>query len=104
MSIFLTIQVSAFFPVFKSRLLVERALYAYNITLQWNWNSINLNNLGRLQLVYMLRSDSNSMSNDLNQLLERKNKLEVELVTKLSADYTELMKILHHHIFHKDIT
>ena len=40
----------------------------------------------------MLRSDSNSMSNDLNQLLERKNKLEVELDTKLSADYTELMK------------
>jgi predicted nuclease with TOPRIM domain len=40
----------------------------------------------------MLRSDSNSMSNDLNQLLERKNKLEEELNTKLSADYTELMK------------
>ncbi|MGA8844332.1 MAG: hypothetical protein WB511_12175 [Nitrososphaeraceae archaeon] len=50
----------------------------------------------------MLRSDSNSMSNDLNQLLERKNK--VELDTKLSADFTELMKILDHHIFHKDIT
>jgi hypothetical protein len=43
----------------------------------------------------MLPSDSNSMSNDLNQLLERKNKLEEELNTKLSADYTELMKILH---------
>ena len=52
----------------------------------------------------MLRSDSNSMSNDLNQLLERKNKLEEELDTKLSADCTELMKILDHHIFHKDIT
>ena len=50
----------------------------------------------------MLPSDS--MSNDLNQLLERKNKLEEELDTKLSADYTELMKILHRQIFHKDIT
>ncbi len=32
------------------------------------------------------------MSNDLNQLLQRKNKLEEELNHKISADYSELMK------------
>lgn len=32
------------------------------------------------------------MSNDLNQLLERRNKLEQELNHKISADYSELMK------------
>ena len=40
----------------------------------------------------MLRSVSNSMSNDLNRLLERRNKLEEELNHKISADYSELMK------------
>ena len=40
----------------------------------------------------MLRKYSNNMSNDLNELIGRKDKLEGELNHELSADYNELMK------------
>jgi len=63
----------------------------YKIILQIGLG-IKPNNCFWLQLLYMLRSVSNSMSNDLNRLLERRNKLEEELNHKISADYSELMK------------
>jgi uncharacterized protein (UPF0305 family) len=40
----------------------------------------------------MLRNHSNNISNDLNELIARKDKLEGELNHELSADYKELMK------------
>ena len=52
------------------------------------------NNLTGLIHVYMLRMRSNYMSNDLNVLIARKDKLEGELHHELSADYNELMKKL----------
>jgi hypothetical protein len=42
----------------------------------------------------MLRMRSNNMSNDLNELIARKDKLERELHHELSSDYNELMKNL----------
>ena len=42
----------------------------------------------------MLRNHSNYMSNDLNELIARKDKKEGELHHELSADYNELMKKL----------
>jgi len=53
---------------------------------------IDPNNLGGWRHVYMLRNHSNYMSNDLNELIARKDKLEGELNHELSADYNELMK------------
>ncbi|CAN5428704.1 hypothetical protein BH18THE1_BH18THE1_09440 [soil metagenome] len=52
------------------------------------------NNLTGWIHVYMLRKHSNYMSNDLNVLIARKDKLEGELHHELSADYNELMKKL----------
>ena len=57
-------------------------------------NDIDLNNLGGQGHVYMLRNHSNYMSNDLNELIARKDKLEGELHHELSSDYNELMKNL----------
>jgi hypothetical protein len=48
--------------------------------------------IGGWRHVYMLRNHSNYMSNDLNELIARKDKLEGELHHELSADYNELMK------------
>ncbi len=53
---------------------------------------IDPNNHGGWRHVYMLRNHSNYMSNDLNELIARKDKLEGELHHELSADYNELMK------------
>lgn len=55
---------------------------------------IGLNYLGGWRHVYMLRMRSNSMSNDLNELIARKDKLEGELHHELSSDYNELLKNL----------
>jgi hypothetical protein len=55
---------------------------------------IDPNNLGGCRHVYMLRKHSNYMSNDLNELIARKDKLEGELHHELSSDYNELMKNL----------
>ena len=56
--------------------------------------NIDPNNLGGYRHVYMLRNHSNYMSNDLNELIARKDKLEGELHHELSSDYNELMKNL----------
>ena len=52
------------------------------------------NYLGGWRHVYMLRMRSNNMSNDLNELIARKDKLEGQLHHELSSDYNELMKNL----------
>jgi hypothetical protein len=48
--------------------------------------------IGGWRHVYMLRNHSNYMSNGLNELIARKDKLEGELHHELSADYNELMR------------
>jgi uncharacterized protein YaaW (UPF0174 family) len=50
--------------------------------------------IGGWRHVYMLQMHSNNMSNDLNELIARKDKLEGELYHELSSDYNELMKNL----------
>lgn len=76
------------FLLIRLSFLVKGKHYKFYYVLE---KDIDPNNLGGWRHVYMLRNHSNYMSNDLNELIARKDKLEGQLHHELSSDYNELM-------------